>query len=262
MFNHKIKSILKQRNARNSKDMILIETKLTNKIKKEFNNINKEIVKVIESLDDKVKSFDILKKNFDITIESIVNDWIAKIVKYIINDWQKVFKKSSVFISEDIWLGISWDQVEVNSENYFNQLELDLAWDLATTTLDRIKNIIRDWVSNWDSYWKIADEIKYQWTNWVFSKDRSEMIAVNEMGKAYENWKKETIKEFKNENEDKSVYKKWVTVWDARVTDTHRQNESDWWIPEDWTFSWTWDSEAPWSDNPRCRCSVVYKVWW
>lgn len=130
-------------------------------------------------------------------------------------------------------------------------------WSITLTTVERIQDAVAKWVKNWLSYSEIADRIE-ELDPFVFSRTRAELIAINQVGKAYQ------FGEFRASQalvqEWYKVFKKWSTVHDARVTPTHTENEQDWWIWLDDKFSWTWDLIPPAADNPRCRCSLLYHV--
>lgn len=130
-------------------------------------------------------------------------------------------------------------------------------WSISLTTSERIQDAVVKWVKNWLSYSEIADTIE-ELDPFVFSRNRAELIAINQVGKAYQFWEFRASQELVNQWY--SVYKKWSTVHDSRVTKTHTQNEEDWWVMLEKKFSWTGDIIPPASDNPRCRCSLLYHV--
>lgn len=60
--------------------------------------------------------------------------------------------------------------------------------------------------------------------------------------------KKSTIRSFN------PTYKRWVTMWDEKVSDKCFENELDWWIRYNDKFS-SWVSTPPWHIN--CRCILM-----
>lgn len=107
------------------------------------------------------------------------------------------------------------------------------------------------------TYRQIANNIE-DLNPFVFSRNRSELIAINQIGKAYQFGEYTTMRELYTAGYD--IQKRWSTVHDSRVTETHRQNEADGWIPFNNTFSGTGDLMPPAKDNPRCRCANQYRV--
>lgn len=72
------------------------------------------------------------------------------------------------------------------------------------------------------TYGQIADKIT-ELDPVVFSKSRAEIIAINQVGKAYQYGEYLPMKELRNNGE--KVQKFWSTVGDDKVTETHTQNE-------------------------------------
>lgn len=107
------------------------------------------------------------------------------------------------------------------------------------------------------TYGQIADKIT-ELDPVVFSRNRANIIAIHEVGTAYQYGEYLPMKELKNNGE--KVRKYWSTVHDDKVTATHTQNEGDGWVALDHHFSGTGDLLAPASDNPRCRCAILYKI--
>lgn len=74
------------------------------------------------------------------------------------------------------------------------------------------------------TYREIGDNIS-QLDPLVFSRNRSELIAIHEMGKAYQYGEYLPMKYAQDEGYE--VEKEWSTVNDDRVTETHRINQAD-----------------------------------
>jgi len=169
------------------------------------------------------------------------------------NSWKKQFKKKTENIN------INWGLKNDEATIYINNLtDLHLSqrnWSISRTTKLWIIELLRDWVNEWLSYWEIAKWIRLK-DPVVFSKSRAELIAVQEVGRAYEYWNYLPMKELVNKWEQ--VKKKWITAWDEKVRPAHRQNWNDWWIDMKLPFSWTKTNIAP--QGFRCRCSTAYLV--
>lgn len=131
------------------------------------------------------------------------------------------------------------------------------AGSITNTTVDRIRAAVVEGVKLGQTYREIGDRITTL-DPFVFSRNRAELIAVNQMRKAYQYGEYLPMKYAQDEGYE--VEKYWATVNDDRVTQTHRQNQSDGYIHLDDKFSGTGDLLAPGSDNPRCRCAVIYRL--
>lgn len=127
------------------------------------------------------------------------------------------------------------------------------------TTKTHINKILRDAADNGQSYETTAKLISKQGEAGVFSKARGQMIAVNQIGIAYEEGNAIPIREFKKENPKRVVEKQWQTVGDSSVTKECKANQSEKWIDYDKEFS-SGDQLAPRHNNPRCRCFTADRI--
>lgn len=136
----------------------------------------------------------------------------------------------------------------------------DRQGSINKTTKDRIIEIIRDGVNNRSTYTQMAQQIEALSTTGIFSRSRAQMIATNEVGKAYEFGNFVPVEEFAQRT-GKTVLKYWQTVGDLQVTKQCNENEerSKAGIPLNQTFA-SGDMTAPRSSHPRCRCSTGYEV--
>lgn len=136
----------------------------------------------------------------------------------------------------------------------------DRQGSINKTTKDRVLEIIRDGVNNRQSYTQIARQIEALSTEGIFSRSRAQMIATNEVGKAYEFGNFIPVEQFAQRT-GKRVVKYWQTVGDLKVTFQCSENErkSAAGIPLNTQFD-SGDMTAPRSSHPRCRCSTSYEV--
>ena len=160
--------------------------------------------------------------------------------------------------------GISFSLKNVLAEKFLENkktLELsDYRGNIHGTTKKRIKNILLNGVRAGKSWEQMGEEIQKQGDEGVFSKSRAELIAIREIGDAYEFGRQVPVSDFYDEFPDREIKKRTITAGDRRVTRPHRINASDGWIFFKQPFSGTGDDRAPFTDNPRCRCSTVYKI--
>lgn len=128
---------------------------------------------------------------------------------------------------------------------------------IVWTTLKKVKTIVADWLFDWDSYTEIAKKILDQAKNGVFSKNRSELIAINAVWNAYENGRKAQMDKLVQEWMDVKKYRH--TVNDTRVTEQCKHNQSKWRLEYNQNRP-SWDNIAPRRGNPRCRCTTEYDI--
>jgi len=231
------------------------EKTIRNIVYREFRKSKKEFINLLEqqekkeykAFSDDLKNF--LNKMIDATIKFI------PALKPIINRWiEKKINPKFEF---------NWDLRNDPAVRYLQKLtELHLSQNKGSiwkTTTDEILKILRNWINEWLSYTQIAKQIKTT-DPLVFSKTRAELIAVTEVGRAYEFWKFESVLDL--QNKWNIVLKKWQTVEDDRVRQSHRQNQRDGYIPLNVPFSWTGDLYAPAKnkDSFRCRCATIYSL--
>jgi len=229
------------------------EKAFTNSMYRFFNKSKKEVQNLLIK-QDKQKSFN---SDLEVLLEWIML-WTAEIIssksKPVLNKWVK----ETIKINPDF--EINWDLrndpavrylddiITIHSSNIIN-------WSIWQTTYTRVIKLIKKWVDEWLSYTEVAKDIeKLDWL--VFSESRAKAIAVSELWTAYEMWKFLPMQELKDKWE--IVLKKWSTVNDEKVRPSHHKNQTDWYIPLDMPFSWTWTKIAP--APPNCRCALIYKV--
>lgn len=157
-------------------------------------------------------------------------------------------------------LGISFNVKHPDAVKYLSGLEdIHLSQrygSINLTTRKGIIDIVKTGVENGDTYTSLAKKIQEQGIAGVFSPARAEMIAVNQMAKAYETGKAIVANEAQAiVGEQMMSY--WQTVEDDRVTPECAANEDAGWLPKDTPFP-SGDMTAPRYGNPRCRCAMRY----
>lgn len=217
----------------------------------------KQFVYLLKTEQKDFTSFNLKLKTFLNSMVEAMADYLPKPLQAVINKWVSSQKD----LNPNFW--ISWDLRNEPAVVYLKNLkELHLSqrdWSIAPTTIKEIIWILKNWLEKWMSYTDIAEDI-VKLDPFVFSQSRAELIAVTEVWRAYEYWKWLPMKDL--QNQWFIVLKKWQTVNDERVRESHRQNQRDWYIPLDIPFSWTWDLLAPAKKKQsyRCRCSVIYQI--
>lgn len=128
---------------------------------------------------------------------------------------------------------------------------------ILKTTRDELRRIMERGVEQGQSYGQIAKDIQAE-DPWVFSKTRAELIAVNEIGRAYGWANHEPAIELQREGYVLEKY--WTTSHDDKVRKRHKANEAAGWIPLDRPFPGTADQFAPSTNEIRCRCTSTHRI--
>lgn len=150
-------------------------------------------------------------------------------------------------------IGISFDLDHPLAVEYLKSSRPLVLAKMKQTTKDHIKPILQQAVSEGWSPQETARQIS---ENFAFSKTRSQMIASNEVGHAYE-WGNFSVMNDVVEQGYK-VQKAWSTVNDDRVEQVCLDNEAEGYISFDEKFS-SGDDSAPTNDHPNCRCTTLYQ---
>ena len=190
--------------------------------------------------------------------EMWVYEMIDKIKPQIRKTTDKWYKKRYRLWREQMEINgfIFDDQIAIDYMQTFGELNLsNFKWSISKTTKLDVVKVLKEWLDNNWSISQVRDGIM-KLDNTLFSKARSEMIAITEVGKAYEHWNFVPAKQLQSVG--KIVQKKWQTVQDSRVRETHMQNENEWWVDLDYIYPATNTTLPP--TGVRCRCTTLYKT--
>ena len=137
-------------------------------------------------------------------------------------------------------------------QELFGDLQLsNYKGSISRTTKENVLLVIQDWIQNNLTPWELSKNITGL-NEVLFSKARSEMIAVTELGKSYEYWNYLPMKEAQAQWAE--VIKRWNTVNDSRVRPEHAAAENEWRVPYDYIYPWLGQWFPP--AGVRCRCTI------
>lgn len=234
------------------------ERRLATKIARHLKKLSDAIANKLESLDSTKWLIEDILVDFDLYFGEIADDIVLHDSR--VRDLNERIQLRNLKRLGMLWL-IDIEQIREAKEVYLEatkNLILSTQWGVIPTTVNRVREIVADGVTTGQSYTQIAKTIREQAQAWVFSKERAKLIAVNQTKLAYElAWTQPYQQLVANWV---MVRKQRLTVKDDRVTPTHTQNEEEWWIHYNDTFSGTGDFLPPATDNPRCRCTIKYEV--
>lgn len=234
------------------------EKLLTTSIYKDLQNDRKELQKYLRKFESQKSILDNLSLFLDNYISPLVNRMVDKLKGVIergAKDGRTWYEDLSPTFNIDFSIPTKPEAVylEALKDLHLSQKRGSITF----TTVSRIRDAVTEWVRLGYTYGQIADKIQ-ELDPFVFSRNRAEIIAINQVWKAYQYWEYLPMLDIKR-NWNK-VKKMWSTVHDNRVTPTHTENEGDGWVDLDHKFSWTGDLLPPATDNPRCRCALLYQV--
>lgn len=131
---------------------------------------------------------------------------------------------------------------------------------INATTRDGIRRLVAEAVGDGWSYQQLAGAIRETYQGFTTPKpqqhirDRAELVAVTEVGNAYEAGTAGTIRQL--EQAGLAMEKAWLTVGDERVDDECAANEAAGWIPATAAFPSGHDRPLA---HPACRCTLQFR---
>lgn len=253
-------SISKAISQPNGRKLRRKERALRKNIDREFDRQARFIISRSEKLfSSKAKG----NKGFEEEIEKIFGkDWVKTNKKLLVRIKDGVedaleFGAESRIKQDDLAeIGISFEIVRPEAIKFLNARALIYS-KIPETTKNLIKPILLEALETGQSYQKTSKIIK---DNYGFSKSRSQMIATNEIGNAYEEGNYQMMEEVQKKGF--KVEKKWLTVGDDDVTEECKAYQDMGWISFKKKFTTSGvapDDRSPRHSNPRCRCTTLYQ---
>lgn len=198
----------------------------------------------------------------DVQVNTAIQAWFDILTRNILPDLKTLYVKWGRLLRKTMWLQTGNDIIVEQAVKFILNKRNEMLWEsklsITQTTKNKITDIIVSWLNWWKSYTQIWQDIRDQVKEWVFSKARSELIAVREVWQAYEQWRKKTLEDHILKTGDRAE-KYWWTVNDDKVTEKCRENQADWRILFNEIFP-SGDIVCPRKWNPRCRCTTKYRL--
>ncbi len=199
------------------------------------------------------------------------------------DDWLRIWNAVTAD-TDTLWLDTLTEMMgrglALGAAQVIADLEVDYAFDLSNpravayieqngalrvagindTTQAAIRNIVTQGTREGWSYDRVAREINRQFTQFAVGrpqehiKSRGHLVAVTEMGNAYEAGSAVVIDDLQAAG--LQMEKKWLTVGDNRVSDGCKDNQAEGWIAYSQTFQ---SGHARPLRFPGCRCTTLYR---
>jgi len=139
---------------------------------------------------------------------------------------------------------------------YLDKYAADLVSNIDDTTRDTLNRLITGGVQEGLSYQKIAATLRDQFDNWSEPQahilDRAEMVAVTEVGNAYESGSRAVVQDLQDSGLE--YEKSWLAEGDAcPICEANAEQD---WIPADDAFDSGDDTPTA---HPACRCTTLYQ---
>ena len=207
------------------------------------------------------------KKTIYEEIDLLVSDlpFQDELVEKIILGARPSYKKGARTVYNDLEmgnLGVDFSLINNEAARYMESLRTlhlsNFKGSINRETKLRIRNLITEQINSGASYEETARKIRAQGDAGIFSRARSELISVNQVGTAYGEGNREMVDIFQAETHQ-IMQKSWITTKDDRVTEECKANEDEGWISFEQHFN-SGDLVAPRQSNPRCRCDTGYRA--
>lgn len=200
------------------------------------------------------------EKNLGNDLNEILSQDNSLYIEYVV----RLAKRIALFgaKTEDINLEVGIDfnllneEIDRYAQGIIEQHSVNQSGSILRNTSNKIYRLIGQWVRDGSTYWQVADLIRQQVGAGVFSPARAEMIAISQLGRAYEEGRHQVVEQGKRQGD--TFQKIWDTVWDDRVTWQCNANAGQGWILDEEQRG-SGDKVAPRNTNPKCRCTTNYR---
>jgi SPP1 gp7 family putative phage head morphogenesis protein len=150
-------------------------------------------------------------------------------------------------------IGLKFDLENPAAVAYIEQRGAELVSGLSETSISMMRTILANGIADGADYNAIAKEIGAAFDG--FSRDRSKLIAVTEMGNAFEAGAEMAAQEMADAGA--TMEKSWLTANDSKVEPECLGNAAAGWI--------ALADDFPSGDphplaHPNCRCTALYRV--
>lgn len=162
----------------------------------------------------------------------------------------------------DFAIGLTFDRQNPRALAYTENRAAAMVSRINETTRGQLRTVIRNAVRDGKSYQELASDIRGTFQGFrtpsplKHIKDRAELVAVTEIGDAFEHGTEMMAREMQDLGQP--MEKAWLTVGDERVdSGICGSNEGQGWIPLNETFG---SGHTRPLGHPGCRCTDMIRV--
>jgi hypothetical protein len=234
------------------KDLIKLQDKYIKVIEKILEKQYKWVLKELEQ-NPEVKYNDLyvdqeqfIEKDFEDFVDQFVN-MVAGAFAIWIKQLNKLMKRE-VTVEANFWLS---NEAVIEYARWYAGARITM---IDNYTKKRINKLITFWLEEWWWYKKLADELR---KDYWFSRYRATLIASNEIGTSFIQWRNKQFEEYRAEFNPTWWWKKWTSHKDDRTTEWCLTNDNAWWIKYDQEYP-SWHYSPP--RFPWCRCTEDHRL--
>jgi uncharacterized protein with gpF-like domain len=204
-----------------------------------------------------------LEKIWNLIWDSVYEDTTGTLQKLILSTEEEGMIKGALQLPTTISPKDknTWDLENPRAVKWFEETggSTEYIKGIQDTTQSELQTLIENALAEGKSYTKLEKEIKDRFDEYselLPGKDmsRAELIAINEIGNAYEEGSMQFAQGLAADGVE--MEKRWVTVGDNNVSDGCLENGAVDWIPIDDAFPSGDDRPLRF---PGCRCYAVYR---
>lgn len=168
------------------------------------------------------------------------------------------YEEGGKAVMRDMGMEIPFSVHNHRAVKYIDERSAQMVTRVSNTTRKRIRTVLSDGIHQKKSYQAIAKDIRDRFKEFGslkpqgHIKDRAELVAITELGEAFEESGVEVMDELKKRG--LKMEKAWQSSDDAAVSDGCQENQDAGWIDSDDTFPSGHDRPLRF---PGCRCTML-----
>jgi len=251
---YKIKILKAQKQLYNlwGKELIKLQEKYIKTIERMFWRWYKKVLDDLES-NTELKYNDIFIDQKQFINKDVSNKDLDEYGKMMQDGFNIGAKQLNKSFKKDIRVDTTFSVDPWDSLKYANEFAWSRISGIDEYSKKRINNLVSTGLEKGWWYNKLAEELKRDFS---FSSYRANLIASQEIGEAYLNWKDRQFAKYTREYGQKG-WKHWVSHRDDKTTEGCLWNDNKGWIPYDQEFP---SGHAKPTRFVGCRCNCVYRL--
>ncbi len=184
---------------------------------------------------------------------ALLDPALSKRMAALIQDGvETAYDIAAAAMGDELRLGISFDLASPRAVSFLKDYGAEQVKLIDGTTKDDMRRLLVTAADEGRSYTWLARQIRGQYQD--YTKHRSELIAVTELGNAYQEGLLATVQDASTLG--LTFEKQWFTSGDDRVSDGCRANQAVGWIALNEAFP---SSHMRPLRFPSCRCACLYQ---